>query len=264
MLQLLISLSLVVGAVFILNQIKDIETDRVNGKLFLLSDGIVSIRAAYIEAACLACAGLVQAFLLEAQAGLLLVLLLLLSGWLYNYPPASWKNRPFAGILTNAGAGVLIYSLGWLAGGGRPLLPFQAVAYALAGAAVYLNTTLPDREGDARTGKITFGVRCGVKKTAFWALVLEIGMLALAVYSGDRLLIISGSVMLPFFVYSAVKGTVKDVTRATKLSVLALAAAVCYLYPWYLLPVFLVFFMSKWYYKARFGLNYPSFRNEQE
>jgi len=260
----ILALSLIVGCVFILNQIKDIETDRVNGKLFLMSDGIISIKAAYIEAALLALAGLISGFLINLQVGLLLVVLLILSGCCYNYPPASWKNHPIMGIVTNAGAGLLIYSLGWFSAGGQGLVPLVSLAYVMAGAAVYLNTTLPDRKGDESTGKITFGVKYGVQKTAIWALVFEVLMLVLAAWFKDQLLFISGLIMLPFFIFGAVKATVDNVTRATKFSVLALAGAVCIFYPLYLLPVFGVFFLSKWYYKIRFNLNYPSFSVSRE
>ena len=259
---IIIALSCIVGSVFILNQIKDIETDRVNGKLFLLSDGIISIKAAYMEAALLALAGLILGFFIDWQLGLLLAVLFILSGYCYNYPPAAWKDCAIMGIVTNAGAGLLIYSVGWYAAGGEPLVPLNSIAYVMAGASVYLNTTLPDRKGDGSTGKITFGVKYGVRNTAIWALIFEVLMLALAACFKDQLLFISGIIMLPFFAYGALKATVEDVTRATKFSVLALAVAVCIIYPMYLLPIFGVFFLSKWYYKTRFNLNYPSFKSE--
>ncbi|MBN2417673.1 UbiA family prenyltransferase [bacterium] len=256
-----IPLTLTVGAVFILNQLNDIQTDRINGKLFLVSEGLISRRKALIQAVLLAAAGTAGGFIAGTGFGLLILALLVLSGWCYNYPPASWKDHPIMGIVTNAGAGVLIYSIGWYAGGGDPLLPARAAAYGLAGGAVYLNTTLPDRQGDEASGKITFGVKYGTQKTAAWALILELFMLAVAALTGDRLLLICGGIMLPFFVYSAVTGEEKDVVRATKYSVLALAAGITVLHPLYLIPVVTVFFVSKWYYKRRFDISYPSFRN---
>lgn len=257
-----VSLTLCVGAVFILNQLNDIDTDKINGKLFLVSEGIISRRSALVQAAVLAVVGMAGGCICGCNAGLLLFILLFLSGWCYNYPPLSWKDHPVMGIVTNAGAGILIYSLGWLAGGSDTLFPARAAAYGLAGGAVYLNTTLPDRPGDAASGKITFGVKYGSAKTAAWALILELCMLAVAAFTGDRLLLICGGLMLPFFIYSAVTGREKEVVRATKYSVLVLAAAVTILYPLYLIPVISVFFISKWYYKKRFNLCYPSFKNE--
>lgn len=256
-----LGLSLVMGSVFILNQIQDAETDRVNGKLFLIANGIVSLKEAYTEAILLGVCGLGISFWIDIRVGLCLLVLLVLSGWLYNYPPAEWKDRPVMGIVTNAVGGLIIYCLGWMTGGGAGIVPLRAAAYTLAGAAVFLNTTLPDIEGDEKTGKITFGVRYGIERTAIWALILETITVGLALLFRDWLLFIPGFLVFPFFILGAMKRTMAEVLWATKFSVLALAAAVCIFFPWYLLPVFFVFFFSKWYYKKRFNFDYPSFKS---
>jgi len=255
-------LTLAVGSIFIFNQLKDIDTDRINGKLFLISEGIVPLRAAYVEAAVLAAVSLAAALLIGVETGLLIAVLLAVSGWCYNYPPFSWKNHPFMGIFTNAAAGMIIYNLGWIAGGGEVFFPPRAAAYGLAGAAVYLNTTLPDRQGDAETGKRTFGVVYGTVVTARWALILEICMIGAAALTGDHLLFICGLIMLPFFIYSGVTAREKEVVRSTKYSVTVLAAAVGVLYPLYAILIAAVFIISKWYYKKKFNLCYPSLKNE--
>jgi len=259
---LAVALSLTVGSIFIFNQIQDRDTDKVNGKLFLLSENIIPLRTAYIEAVLLGSAGLVWGCLLLPRAGVLLALLILLSGWLYNYPPASWKDHAIMGMVTNGLSGLLIYSLGWMAGGGEGYIPLRGIAYMVAGASVYLITTLPDRTGDKATGKITFGVAYGITKTARWAFLLEAAALILAAFFRDWLLLAAGGVMLPFFLYGAWKETEREVTRATKFSVLALALAVTLIYPFYLVPILAVFFGSKWYYRIRFDFDYPSFKNE--
>ena len=201
-------------------------------------------------------------FWIDARAGLALVVLLILSGWLYNYPPMAWKDRPIMGIVTNATGGLIIYCLGWMTTGGGSLCPPQVAAYTLAGAAVFLNTTLPDMAGDEKTGKITFGVRYGVEATAVWALILETLTVILAFILRDWLLFIAGFVVFPLFIVGVFKRTVPNVLWATKFSVLALAGAICIVHPWYLVPVFVVFFFSKWYYKKRFNFNYPSFKSD--
>ena len=45
--------TMIMGAVYIVNQITYIETDRINNKLFILPKGLVSVRAAYVEIVCL-------------------------------------------------------------------------------------------------------------------------------------------------------------------------------------------------------------------
>jgi len=256
-----IGLSLVMGAVFILNQIQDIETDRANRKLFLLANGIIPVTHAYTQSAIFIAGGLLLGFLVNFRFGLGFLFLLILSGWLYNFPPTRWKDHPIMGMAVNGMGGLMIYSMGWLVGGGGGLIPLRALAYGLAGVAVFLNTTLPDIEGDRKTGKITFGVHFGVKKTGQWALIFEGGSLIIGFLLRDWLLFFPALMVLPFFVWGGMSPTLAHILRATKFSVLALAIGVCFFFPWYLIPVFVVFFLSKWYYKKRFHFNYPSFRN---
>ena len=94
----LVGLTLVMGSVFIINQTQDIETDRVNSKLFLLANDIISLKAAYVEAIILAMTGLTLGFYVSPMIGFGILTILILSGWLYNYPPAIWKNKPILGM----------------------------------------------------------------------------------------------------------------------------------------------------------------------
>jgi 4-hydroxybenzoate polyprenyltransferase len=254
------ALSITVGSIYILNQIRDQKTDHVNRKLFLLSDGHVSVKWAYIQAALFGLIGLVWGFWIDRQVGFMLSAMLLLSGYGYNYPPFRWKDRAIMGLVTNGLSGMVIYALGWATAGGHPLLPWRGVAYFLAGGCVYLNTTLPDMKGDAAADKITFGVKYGVKATARWALILEMATVALAGYFREWILFFPAVAVIPLYVWGASRSTVDEVIRATKYSVLALAVGVCVVFPAFLIPVFIVFFMTRWYYKARFDFDYPNFK----
>jgi 4-hydroxybenzoate polyprenyltransferase len=254
------ALSMLMGGVYILNQIQDIETDRRNRKLFLLANGIVPVRWAYAEAAVLSAAAAGLAFWADPLFGLGFVTLFLIAGILYNFPPTAWKNQPIPGIIVNGAGSMLIYDIGWVAGGGAQELPPQAFAYAFAVIAVFLNTTLPDRRGDGATGKVTFGVRYGLGPTTAWALVFEGGSFALSLFLREWLLFIPSALALPFFVKAAVRRKLPDTLAATKFAVSALACAVCVVYPGTLLLIAAVFFLSRWYYRKRFGFDYPNFR----
>ena len=256
------ALTLIMGGVFILNQIQDVETDRVNGKLFIVAQGIISRRCAIWEVAALIIIGLSMGFWVDLQVGIGFLILLILSGWLYNFPPVKWKNHPIMGIVVNGMGGVLIYWLGWITGGGGATIQWRVVVYAMAGMAVFLSTTLPDIEGDKKTGKITFGVKYGIATTAVFAFFLEAGAVVLSFICEDWLLFVPAVLVFPLFVIGVFKRTISNMIRATKFSVLALAAALCVVFPWFLLPIFIVFFLSKWYYRKRFNLNYPNFKNE--
>lgn len=261
LIEVLIGLTSLMGSIFVLNQIRDIETDRANNKLFLLANGIVPVKHAYWEVVLLAAVGLMIGFFADFRIGFGFLVLFLLSGYAYNFPPARWKDRPVMGILTNGAGGLIIYCLGWITGGGKGIVPLRVIPYTLAGAAVFLNTTLPDVKGDAETGKITFGVRFGIRTTSLWALILEILTVGFALFFRDWFLLIPALLVLPLFVQGSMKPILSNVMRATKFSVLALALMVCFYFPWYLLLVLAVFFLSKWYYRKRFDFDYPNLKS---
>ncbi len=253
------ALTLLMGSIYILNQIQDIETDRTNNKLFFLAHGIISVRAAYVEALILAVVGLSAAFMIDIRIGVDCAVLFVL-GWLYSFPPARWKNRPFLGLVSNGLLAFFCYSIGWIAGGAKGIFRLHMAAYFFACSAVYLNTTLPDIEGDRKTGKMTVAVRFGQKATILSAVVLEAGTMALAFAFHDWILFFAGLAVFPLYFASAFRQTLSMAVLATKLSVLSLTVAVCVAFPVYLIAVVFVFFFSRWYYKKRFDIDYPNFK----
>lgn len=254
-------LTFVIASIYILNQIQDAATDRINRKLFLICDGHMPLRNAYIEALILGSAGIALGFLADMRTGVLLVCLMLIGGYIYNYPPARMKDRPFGGILVNGLGGLISFTLGWISQGGAGWAPLRSLAYFGGVAAVMLNTTLPDIKGDRETGKMTFAVKYGVRMTVFCALIVEM-ITVIAAYSFEEwILFFPGLAMMPFFVYALFRKQVSDVIRATKYSVFSMAIAICVVFPWFLIPMFVIFFGSKWYYKKRFGFDYPNFKS---
>jgi homogentisate phytyltransferase/homogentisate geranylgeranyltransferase len=88
----LVIYTFVLGGVYVLNQIMDIETDRLNKKLFLLSGGYVTVKAAYIEMAVL----WALALILSVKFGALFLFLIMLSillGVLYSLPPIKLDRK---------------------------------------------------------------------------------------------------------------------------------------------------------------------------
>jgi len=261
LLPVIAALTMVMASVYILNQIQDRETDRANGKLFLLANGIIPLKHAYLEACLLGAAGLALGFLACREAGFLLLGLFIVAGILYNYPPSVWKNKPVAGLLANGIGGLIIHAVGWNTSRPGAWIPVESIAYFTACMAVTLNTTLPDMEGDRGTGKITFGVRFGVAATAFLSCMLEVATVILAFILGDRPLFFSSALVCAFFVLAAFRPSVESVVRATKFSVVAFAAAVCVGFPWFAVLALSVFLGTKLYYKLRFHFDYPNLKS---
>lgn len=253
-------LTLLLGGVFIINQIADVENDRQNNKLFLIANGYISIKNVAWEAGFLIGISLVAALFHSMIHGLLFLILFIVSGIFYSIKPFSWKDRPILGLVTNAAAGLLVFLIGWAVYDSIILNSvYYAIPYVLAISSVYLYTTLPDVEGDQSTGKITFGVKYGFKATTISALILEFSSCLISFWLRDWVIFFPAIISLPLFVLVVIRQQMKDVFKAIKLPIFFLSMTICCKCPIYLLFVLLIFFFSRWYYRRRFNLNYPSF-----
>lgn len=259
-----LAVTFIMAAVYVLNQIQDIETDRINDKKFLIATGHVSVKSAYIEAVILALTGSILTVFVDFLITFLLLILFLVAGILYNYSPFRWKDKPVAGLLTNGLGGILIFLTGWASQSDSVIHPLRILLFGLAGMAVTLNTTLPDMEGDRKSGKITFAVRYGIRTTCNWAFVFELGTVLLSYVSKEWLLFFPAVAAFPFFTIAVIKQELKYILIATRMSVLGFALAVCLCFPWFIILVVVVFFGTKLYYAKRFQFNYPSFSTREE
>jgi len=248
-----------VGAVYVLNQIFDIESDRQNQKLFFLAKGYISKRSAISEMILLNLISVIPAFLISWELGLLFSLGMIF-GIIYSTPPFSFKNRPIGGFLVNALAhGSLAFLIGWSMNRSLSMESLLfSLPYMFAVGAIYLNTTIPDIEGDRRTGKITLAVRWGKEKVIIFSAILMAVAIVLSFLVGDIPFLIASSLSFPFFIFCAITKRDRIIIAATKVSILFLSIAACVFYPWYFAILILGFVGTRLYYKARFGLDYPT------
>jgi 4-hydroxybenzoate polyprenyltransferase len=255
----LLLVTFLVGGVYVLNQIFDIESDRLNQKLFFLAKGYISKGSAIVETIFLNLLSVIFAFFISRELGFLF-LLGMIFGFVYSAPPASFKNRPFGGLILNALAhGNLAFLIGWSMNGSLSVdsLLFS-LPYMFAVAAIYLNTTIPDMEGDRKTGKTTLAVRWGRNKVVLLACCLVAVSIALSVLVRDIPFLLASSLSFPFFVYSAFSRAERGIVLTTKVSILLLSIAAGIFYPWYFAILILGFIGTRLYYKARFSLDYPT------
>jgi len=250
--------SFVMAAAYILNQIYDLESDQINNKVFFLPRGIISVPAARLEAAVLVIISMVLSLWLSRQyfAGILVALLL---GIFYSMPPIKLKARPILDLIANSfGYGLVGFSLGWMTGSSFSTLALaRAVPYIFAIGAVFVNTTIPDIEGDRRTNNITTAVFLGRKISGFVA----VGLLGLCIASGfllyDIAVIVAGFLSLPFFVIAAVKQTDKFFLLSTHFGIIALVLVTSFFFPYFLIFLMVVILATRFYYKRRFKITYP-------
>ncbi len=248
------------GAVFIFNQIADIQSDRENQKLFFIADGIIKKNIAILEGIALTIFSIIASFFLDYQLGIVFIIVFIFTGIIYNFKPFNWKDKPILGIIVNFCGGWSVAACGWIAAGTSSWkFVIYAVPYAIGLVAVYLLTTLPDIHGDEAMGKITFGVKFGQKLTTYWAVAFEFAAVVLSYLLKDYMLFLPALVAFPLFLIAAVSQEMEDIFRAIKFTVLFASLAVCLKYPLYFLMIFFTFYFSKWYYRKRFNLEYPKF-----
>ena len=182
-------------------------------------------------------------------------------GYAYSAPPFRLKDRPFSSLVVNA------YTFGFLVpltvmpeftlhnagllGWDNPIYFFLTVA------AMYVLTTLPDREGDHTTGKRTVAVLIHPRLVMLLAFLL----ILLGAYVADRsqqnlLTLVALVSTLPVLAALCVRRQ-KLYLFAVKLPILLLTLVAGYFYPGYLLFVVVLIVFSRIYYKRRFNLVYP-------
>jgi 4-hydroxybenzoate polyprenyltransferase len=255
----------VMGGVYILNQIMDIQTDRLNKKLFLLTGGFVTKRAASIEIALL----WTSAALLSIRFGWLfftLIIISILLGTLYSVPPLKLKGKPIIDTLANGfGYGVVNFSIGWLlVREFDPSMLDRFVPYFLSISAVFINTTIVDVEGDRKAGDVTTGVYLGVTVSYIVSTLIMVAAIVVAFCMHDYICLVPAAVSLPLFVYAAAHMLVKNsVSRKATIASFRLPGLVFtvitgILYPVYFLILFAVLLGMRVYYKRRFGMTYPT------
>jgi 4-hydroxybenzoate polyprenyltransferase len=270
----LLGFSLIVASIYVVNQIVDIESDRINHKLFLLPHGFISVRTAWILAAVCAFGGsAVSIFLINSPTITALFIISLFVGFLYNLPPVQLKNSALGGVTANAlGHGMLTFLTGWfIVHNGEPFSRatlmaglISGLAPTLANAAVYLATTIPDAEGDRRTGKKTFCVSFGEKKTAIIAAIFCAGTLISSFYMlyNTWVMAVPSGISLLIFILFAVSTTRERSFKAFKWPVILLSIFVALFIPEYALLILLTFIGSKIYYKWRFNFDYPNLKTK--
>jgi 4-hydroxybenzoate polyprenyltransferase len=254
----LVSMSCMLGGAYILNQIADIESDRLNDKLFLLPRGIISVRAARLELVVVWILALVAAFALPVRFAVVLAASLLLS-LTYSNRPVRAKARAPLDLLWNAiGFGALGAAGGWTAAGatlGAHALP--ALSYVLAVAGITASTTIPDLEGDEATGLSTTVSLLGKNATSLLALILLTSAAIAGMIAREPVAVFGSLLSLPGLARAHASGRREDRTSANQIAVIVFALLVCIWSPYLLVMLGAVFGASRVYYRRRFGISYP-------
>ncbi len=257
---LLLSFAAVMGSSFILNQLEDVESDRQNNKLFIISGGLLKRNYLVIETVMLTLLSLSLALILSLQIALLILSFFLITGILYNFQPVAMKDRPWGSLAANMIMGGLAFAIGWCA---AQTCSFKLIEdllpYLFFNTALYLFTTLPDIAGDIQADKKTLAVifgKTGIIRAAF--LLYLVGFICAVMFS-DELALIFYVLSLPFFFMTVITNSIADTLRATKFGILFFALGICLHWPLYFLLMVTGFYASRFYFRRRFNFNYPNF-----
>jgi 4-hydroxybenzoate polyprenyltransferase len=260
-------LTAILVTAYLLNQIFDQESDRLNRKGHFLTRGILSVRTVVVMALIVFLfATYFFRFVQPAQRLPLTSAVILSLG--YSIPPLRLVARPFVDLLSNAvGYGAIAFVAGFAAW--DPTVAdgaLLAIPYVFLVAATFLHTTIMDFEGDKISGKNTTSVAIGIVPSAVLACVFSAMGLAAAIalslpHYGDKLSPFILGASTAVFIYGAVnlrrsvtRGPSSNAVQAVTLMVTVPAAVA---WPGYLFLLVPVVAAARLYYRARFGIQYP-------
>ncbi len=258
---LAIALTAMYGLVYLLNQIKDVKTDKINKKLFLVAEGALNRRHLINESIVLSILAVLSLiFSGFSHLGLLALGLFLVIGVLYNFTPLALKQKPWGGIIAYAAGGWMFLKLGELVYGNSAAFLIE-LPYIIAFTSSCLLTNLPDKKGDLAEGKRTFVVAYGEKTTLFIG-ILGFSLSALTgILNNDWVIALPAIVTAPFLTAAFFRYSIDRVISVNKWAIflLSLTVGIAFGFPVYILIIILYFPFARWYHKRRFGMVYPSF-----
>jgi len=136
-------------------------------------------------------------------------------------------------------------------------LCFAILPYLLSFLAIMINFTLVKDDNFSNFKIYTFNWKN--KIISFSTLFLISIGLVLALNNKDPLASTAIIVYISFFIYAFVRGLDKDLIRSVTYSISILNFFIITLYPYLFIGVFILFYLSKYYYWHRFNIHFPTF-----
>lgn len=255
--------SLSVGAVYVFNQLADVEVDAKNEGFPLLLRSGISKRTALWYALILSGMAIIIPLFTGNTALSLFSAATVVWGILYSFKPVYLSGRPFTDFLANAvGYGFIAFGVGWYLSPGKDIFGIAfiraALPYFLLMCGGSISSTLPDISGDKACGKRTTAVALGIIPAHSMATVFIIASGIVAFINRDTLaLIIAVESFFVDILYFILK--TRSVMEASYKITGGIAMAVAgVVYPLFI-PVAAAVFIATWlYFRLRYGVSYPS------
>jgi 1,4-dihydroxy-2-naphthoate octaprenyltransferase len=255
-----IALCSLFGLVYLINQMSDRESDAHNNKLFFVAGGTLSRRHLMVEAALLAVVSPVAlATAGFSRLALWVLVMFVLAGLAYNLKPVALARHPFGGVAAGLLGGWLLLRCGGAVAGGAGSFGNE-FPYVIAFGSSCLLTELLDADGDAVSGKRTFTVVFGRRRTILAALIGFALTTAVGIWRAEWVVVAAATVALPLLLIGLFKRQIEPAVQANKFAILALSLLVGVDFPFYLAAIFIYYLFARWYYRRRFGMDYPSLK----
>jgi len=156
-------LFLISSFAYVINQISDIETDKINNKVLILTQNKVSLNLAKKFSIILFILSFILSILSEKRIYFISLIILSI---LYSLKPFSFKDKPFLDLIINSiGYGFLVFTIGYNS------ISSKSLIFILIMACAFIMTTILDYEGDKKVNKITTAVYLGIYKAKIIALI---------------------------------------------------------------------------------------------
>ncbi|KAF4384197.1 hypothetical protein F8388_001435 [Cannabis sativa] len=160
----------------IMNQIYDVDIDRINKPDLPLVSGEMSIETAWILSIIVALTGLIVTIKLKSAPLFVFIYIFgIFAGFAYSVPPIRWKQYPFTNFLitisSHLGLAFTSYSATTSALGlpfvWRPAFSFIIAFMTVMGMTIAFAKDISDIEGDAKYGVSTVATKLGARNMTF-------------------------------------------------------------------------------------------------
>jgi 4-hydroxybenzoate polyprenyltransferase len=250
-----------VAAIYILNQITDMEVDRENDGLAMLVQGKVEKWKGWAGFTIFAAGSCVGTYLIDRQL-LLFALAALIVGVAYSVKPFYFTGRPFLDFVSNAvGYGIIAFGAGWHIAE-KPVFSSEficvALPYLFMMAAGSISSTLPDTRGDRLAEKKTTAVVLGRKKAHLLSIAFLCAGLLAALRLSDPYGIAAALLTIPWYCIYLVKPTRRWMEATYKIGGAVFLLVGSIFFPLLAAAGLIVFGLTMIYHFFRFGIIYPS------
>ena len=261
---LFLGISFICAAIFVNNQIHDLETDKNNNKKIII-DNYITIDFSKKVALFFIVCGLLLIIFIDYLVVFPMALLYLICGVLFTNKNLKFKQNIFLNFLF-----YMILALFLILSGitysrsGMSIINLFAISikyltpFLLLYGAVVLAVNILDQEGDRLSNRCTIPQNIGVRFTSIIAFLMCFLSFLIGLYIEEPLSVVCSISSVPFFLFLIFRGKEKDIVRAVRYPILLVNFYIFMIFPLLLYPIVITFYLSKYYYWHRFSLHYPT------